>query len=236
VFEFLIEVQKAVRAAISADINSYAQSGGIGLLLAMLPFGLVFGVAHAMTPGHSKTVLASYVLGSGFRPLQATMVAVALSATHITTAILLAMITNTLVTRTLVGAGRTPALEAISRYSLIVLGAWLIYRAIRQRPHLHSEGMGMGFVAGLVPCPLTLFVMMFAMSQNVPEAGLAFSLSMFLGVMLVLSSVALLTTFARQGLSRLLQNHERRLTISLRLLDSVAGFALIAVSVAELLR
>jgi nickel/cobalt transporter (NicO) family protein len=96
--------------------------------------------------------------------------------------------------------------------------------------------MGMGFVAGLVPCPLTLFVMMFAMSQNVPEAGLAFSLSMFLGVMLVLSSVALLTTFARQGLSRLLQNHERRLTISLRLLDSVAGFALIAVSVAELLR
>ena len=81
------------------------------VLLAMMPLGIVFGAAHAMTPGHSKSILATYVLGSGLRPLRAVLTSLILAATHITSAVLLAVITNTLVTRTLVGAGRAPALE-----------------------------------------------------------------------------------------------------------------------------
>ncbi|WP_425459635.1 hypothetical protein [Hankyongella ginsenosidimutans] len=30
-------------------------------------------------------------------------------------------------------------------------------------------------MAGLIPCPLTLFVMTFALSRGVPEAGVAFA-------------------------------------------------------------
>jgi ABC-type nickel/cobalt efflux system permease component RcnA len=37
----------------------------------MMPLGIVFGAAHAMTPGHSKSILASYVLSSGLSPWRA---------------------------------------------------------------------------------------------------------------------------------------------------------------------
>lgn len=64
-----------------------------------------------------------------------------LAATHISSAVLLAVITNTLVTRTLVGAGRAPALEYTSRILLAAIGVWLVIRALRRRPHVHGEGM-----------------------------------------------------------------------------------------------
>ncbi len=41
-------------------------------------------------------------------------------------------------------------------------------------PHVHGEreGVAVGFMAGLISCPLTLFVMTFAISRGVPEAGI----------------------------------------------------------------
>lgn len=95
----------------------------------MLPFGIVFGMAHAMTPGHSKSFRAPYVLGSGLRLSRAVVTSLILAATHITSAVLRALVANSLVTRTLVGAGRAPALENISRFTLLATGIWLVAKA-----------------------------------------------------------------------------------------------------------
>ncbi|TIM37420.1 MAG: hypothetical protein E5Y56_33685, partial [Mesorhizobium sp.] len=45
-----------------------------------------------------------------------------------------------------------------------------------------EEGAAFGFMAGLIPCPLTLFVMTFAIVRGVPEAGIAFAVTMMAGV------------------------------------------------------
>ena len=235
-FEFLFDVQRTIKSLLTSDINAYAASENWHVLLAMLPFGILFGMAHALTPGHSKVVLASYVVGSGLKPLRATLVSMALSATHITSAVLLATITNTLITRTLVGAGRAPALEYTSRFSLAAIGMWLIYRALRQATHFHGEGIAVGFVAGLVPCPLTLFVMVFAISRGVPEAGLAFSVSMFFGVSAVLASVALIAAFAREQALRVMQSRDQQMTLIVRSVDLLSGVLLLSVSLWEMLR
>ena len=235
-FEFLFDVQRTIKSLLTTDINTYAASENWHVLLVMLPFGILFGMAHALTPGHSKAVLASYVVGSGLKPLRATLVSMALSATHISSAILQATITNTLITRTLVGAGRAPALEYVSRFSLVAIGLWLIYRALRQSPHLHNEGIAVGFIAGLVPCPLTLFVMVFAISQGVPEAGLAFSVSMFIGVSAVLVSVALIAAFAREQVVRLMQMWGRQIYLGVQSVELVSGILLLTLSLWEVLR
>jgi nickel/cobalt exporter len=235
-FEMLFEIQRAIRGSLSGAIGDFAQTGSWSILLAMMPLGIVFGAAHAMTPGHSKSVLASYVLGSNLKPMRAFLTSVALSATHITSAVLLAVIANTLVTRTLVGAGRAPALETISRGMLVVIGAWLVIRAVRNRPHAHGEGYLMGFIAGLVPCPLTLFIMVMAVSRGVPEAGLTFALCMFLGVGAVLGAIAATVALARQWAMAWIGTHGVRLAFASRWLDIAAGFSLLAISFAELYR
>jgi len=199
-FEFLVEVQRSIYAALSEDIATFAEDRHWSTLFAMLPLGIVFGAAHAMTPGHSKAVLATYILGSGLKPVRALLTSFALSLTHVSSAVVLAVVTNSLVTRTLVGAGRAPSLELTSRLMLAGIGIWLIFRAIRAKPHVHREGVAVGVMAGLIPCPLTLFVMTFALSRSVPEAGLAFSVSMLLGVAAILGAVAV-TSVWRETLS-----------------------------------
>ncbi len=234
--EFLVDVQRSIYAALSADIATFSNTGDWMTLLAMLPLGIVFGAAHALTPGHSKSVLAAYVLGSGLKPARALLVSFALSVTHISSAVVLAVVANSLVTRTLVGAGRAPSLELASRMMLAAIGLWLIFRAIRRKPHIHGEGAAVGVVAGLIPCPLTLFVMTFALSRGVPEAGLAFSVSMLGGVATILGVVALVAAVARGSLVHLFDRHEAALAQVSRALDAVAGAALTAIALFELSR
>jgi ABC-type nickel/cobalt efflux system permease component RcnA len=235
-FELLFEVQRAIRGSLTGAVEGFAQSQDWGMLAAMMPLGVVFGAAHAMTPGHSKSILASYVLGSGMRPLRAVLSSLVLAATHITSAVLLAVIANSLVTRTLVGAGRAPVLETLSRYLLVAIGLWLVLRAWRSRPHVHGEGYVAGFIAGLAPCPLTLFVMTLAVSRGVPEAGLAFAVAMFLGVAAVLVSIAATVAFARSWAEGWMGRHGARLSVASRWLDTLAGLALIAIALHELTR
>jgi ABC-type nickel/cobalt efflux system permease component RcnA len=235
-FQFLYEVQLAIRGSLTGAIDGFAQTQDWGVLLAMMPLGIVFGAAHAMTPGHSKSILATYVLGSGLSPYRAVLTSLILAATHISSAVLLAVIANTLVTRTLVGAGRAPALENLSRYMLVAIGLWLVLRAWRSRPHVHGEGYMAGFIAGLVPCPLTLFVMTLAVSRGVPEAGLAFAVAMFLGVAAVLVSIAATVAFARNWAEGWMERHGARLATVSRWLETLAGVALIAIALHELAR
>jgi ABC-type nickel/cobalt efflux system permease component RcnA len=235
-FQFLYEVQLAIRGSLTGAIDGFAQSQDWGVLAAMMPLGIVFGAAHAMTPGHSKSILATYVLGSGTKPTRAVLTSLVLAATHITSAVLLAVVTNSLVTRTLVGAGRAPALENFSRYLLVAIGLWLVLRAWSRRPHVHGEGYMAGFIAGLVPCPLTLFVMTLAVSRGVPEAGLAFALAMFLGVAAVLVGIAVTVTLARSWAEGWIGRHGARLAVASRWLDTLAGVALIAIALHELSR
>ncbi len=233
---FLIDVQRSIYATLSSDITAYSISRDITALLAVLPLGIMFGAAHALTPGHSKSVLAAYILGSGLKPARALLTSFVLSVTHISSAVLLAVVTNSLVQRTLVGAGRAPALEWTSRLMLVAIGLWLIYRAIRARPHVHGEGIAGGFIAGLIPCPLTLFVMTLALSRSAPEAGLAFSVSMLLGVAAILGAVAVISAIARNSLVHLFDRHGTAIAQISRGLDAIAGAALTSIALFELTR
>lgn len=198
--------------------------------------GIVFGAIHALTPGHGKSILASYLLGSRLATLRAFAVAAVLALTHVGTAVLIAITAAPLITRTLGGVGRAPSLEALSSGLLIAIGVWLLWRAWRARPHVHGEGVAVGFVAGLVPCPLTLFAMLFAMSRGVVEAGLVFAVAMMLGVLVTLSAVALLTVFMRDRLVSFTTRHGASMHTLARVLDGLGGALLIAFSIAGLLR
>jgi len=233
---FLFDVQRSIYAALTNDIAAYSHSRDLAALSAMLPLGIIFGAAHALTPGHSKSVLAAYILGSGLRPAGALLTSFILSITHISSAVVLTLVTNSLVTRALVGAGRAPSIEWTSRVILVGIGLWLIYRAIWAKPHVHGEGMATGFIAGLIPCPLTLFVMTLALSRGAPEAGLAFSVAMLLGVGLILGAVALLAAFARASFAHLVERHGAAISGISRGLDGIAGLALASISILELTR
>ena len=62
--QILIDLQRSIHDAVSSLFNSFAEAHDWRALLILLPLGIVFGAVHALTPGHSKVVLASYLVGS----------------------------------------------------------------------------------------------------------------------------------------------------------------------------
>src|SRR5215203_3763207 len=154
IMEFLVAIQRSINSVITADLSAFAATRDWMALLAVLPLGILFGAAHALTPGHGKTVLATYLAGSRLTALGGLIVAAVLTLTHIGSAVLLALIAAPLVSRTLGTAGRAVTLEHLSRGMLFAIGLWLILRAVRARDgvHQHSEGVMVGIVAGLIPC------------------------------------------------------------------------------------
>ena len=183
-------------------------------------------------------VLASYLLGSRLAAFRSAGVAGVLALTHVGSAVLIALAGVPLLSKALGSLGRAPALKTVSRTLLAVIGLWLVVRALRGGAHRHEErsGVMVGVTAGLVPCPLTLFAMVFAMSRGVPEAGLTFALAMILGVGFTLVTVALLTTFARDRLVTTVARHGTSFEKASRVLDGAAGCVLVFVVAHELLR
>src|SRR5215208_6062085 len=153
--DFLVGLQRWINASITADLSAFAATRNWLALLAVLPLGIAFGAVHALTPGHGKTVLASYLVGSRLAVLRGLAVAGALALTHVGSAVVLAVAAAPILTRTLGGVGRAPVLEDLGRGLLALIGLWFLWRAWRGRMHEHREGIAVGIVAGLVPCPLT---------------------------------------------------------------------------------
>lgn len=233
--EFLIETQRWIQGIISSDLSAYAATRDWTPLMLIFPFGIFFGAIHALTPGHSKIILASYVLGSRLAFRRGFIVAGTLATIHVLMAVLLAFTASTIITRTLGGVGRAPLLENISRGTLILIGVWLLLRAFRRRPHVHGEGLMVGFVAGLIPCPLTLFAMFLALSRGVPEVGLTFAAAMIIGVTITLSAVAVGTILARSWMLSLVEQHGGSIERISRLLDGLSAILLVAIGALQLL-
>ncbi|UCI08750.1 sulfite exporter TauE/SafE family protein [Mesorhizobium sp. B1-1-8] len=234
--QMLVEFQRTIYLALAEQIKLVSAGGGWLAFLTFLPMGIIFGAAHALTPGHSKSILATYLIGSESGLSRGLGVSLVLSFTHVTMAVLIALLSLPLVSIALGSVGRAPMLEDVSRGLLGLIGLWMLWRAVNHRGHSHygHEGEAVGIMAGLIPCPLTLFAMTFAISRGVPEAGLAFAATMMLGVAFTLSAVALLAVFFRRQLLHLLQSYPRALASVTWSVEGIAGAVLAAVAVHEI--
>lgn len=196
-WHWLALVQRDILSDVAASLQGFAKTGDWLLLAALAPWAVVFGAAHALTPGHSKTVLALWLAGTGARRREALRTAFVLAATHIGMSVLIVLAALPVVTMARGEAGRAPLMEDISRALLGLSGLWLIWQGVRGQVHA-AGGRRFGVAAGLIPCPLTLFVMTFAAAKGVTLAGLGFAAMSMLGVALVLGAVALFaSTFGR---------------------------------------
>nr|WP_313533785.1 sulfite exporter TauE/SafE family protein [Brucella anthropi] len=234
----IISFQRETYLAFAEHIKAFAAGGGWSAFLVYLPMGILFGAAHALMPGHSKTILATYLAGSPLGLLRGLTVSLVLSFTHVTMSVLIVLLALPLVSfSSFVNPGRAPVLEDLSRGLLGIIGIWMLLRAFRKRQHSHDhgEGLAVGFMAGLIPCPLTLFVMTFAVSRGVPEAGIAFALVMMLGVALTLSAVAAAAVLFRQGMIHLIEDRAVLLDKTSRVIEAGAGLLLTLVAIRELI-
>ena len=91
----------------------------------------VLGGGHALTPGHGKTVMAAYLVGSHGTVRQAIVLGVSVTISHTLGVIGLAVVVQ--VAADVIAPERIyPILAAISGGMVVAIGAWLLYGCVRR--------------------------------------------------------------------------------------------------------
>jgi nickel/cobalt transporter (NicO) family protein len=80
-----------------------------------------------------------------------------------------------------------------------LIGLWLLFRAWRLHEHGHAamDGRVLAFVTGLVPCPLTTFIMVYATAQGIVIAGLLVTAGMAVDMIMTIALFALAAVLLR---------------------------------------
>jgi nickel/cobalt exporter len=116
-------------------------SGGLILVGMLVAFGL--GAMHAMSPGHGKTIVAAYLVGSRGTLKHAGLLGFMVTFTHTVTVFLLGL-GMLFFQRFVVAEKIVPLLGAVSGLSIVSIGLMLLYRRSKALmvgdSHIHSHG------------------------------------------------------------------------------------------------
>jgi ABC-type nickel/cobalt efflux system permease component RcnA len=195
--ESLIGIQRWLYGGVSAGLADVA-AGNIAAVAAAMALALVFGAVHALMPGHGKTVLVSYHLGQPGRWRDGLATGALLALTHVGMAIVLVLAGVAVISRAFASGGRTPNFEIASAVLITLIGLLLLWQALRRRPHSHpGSGKALALVTGLVPCPLTTFVMSYALVHGMLIAGLVVTAAMATGMVATIAAFAIAAVLAR---------------------------------------
>jgi len=203
------------------DLVSQENLSGFPLIVAfLLAFG--FGCAHALTPGHGKTMVAAYLVGERGTPKHAILLGLTTTVTH-TVSVFALGVAMYFLAGSFAPDRVTRILELISGASIALLGAWLLYRRALQlrnidpdlaHGHTHEPPpipenggevslaslLALGASGGLVPCPSALVLLLSSIALGRVGLGLFLLISFSLGLASVLVGIGLAVLYAKNFL------------------------------------
>ena len=115
---------------------------GFGLALSCMLVAFGIGALHAVEPGHGKTMVAAYLVGSHGTPKHAVLLGAMVTFTHTVSVFLLGFITLFLA-QYIMPETLTKYLGVASGLSIVWIGALLLYRRWRtfsKASHAHGHG------------------------------------------------------------------------------------------------
>jgi len=195
--------------------------GDIGLGLILLGMAVAFGLGamHALSPGHGKTIVAAYLVGSRGAFRHAIFLGGMVTFTH-TISVFVLGLTTLFLSQYVLPEKIFPVLGAISGLAIVWIGGVMLYqRAQRLRhahhdhehgPHTHThvpEGditlgslIALGASGGLVPCPSALVLLLSSIALGRVGLGLLLLVAFSFGLAIVLMGIGVLVLYAKHFL------------------------------------
>jgi ABC-type nickel/cobalt efflux system permease component RcnA len=226
-----------------------------GWLIAGIAVAFWLGALHALEPGHGKTIVAAYLVGSRGNMKHAALLGASVTFTH-TLSVFLLGIGTLLLSSYIVPEKIIPVLGVLSGVSILLIGGWLFvkrWRAYRHElaharghhhhhhhghSHSHSHShvpqgditvgslMALGASGGLVPCPAAMVLLLSAIAIGRVGLGLILLVAFSLGLAGVLMAIGMLVIYAKSWLPESSKNSQHPL---LKLAPIASAFVILCV-------
>jgi ABC-type nickel/cobalt efflux system permease component RcnA len=190
---------------------------GFWVIVASLGAALFWGMAHALSPGHGKTIVTAYLVGQRGTPRHAALLGLVVTATHTVGVFALGAVTL-LLSRFIVPDELYPWLNLVSGVLVVLIGASVLRaRLLRRRAHTHGHHhdhhdhehglsrrslVAVGVSGGLLPCPSALVVLLAAISLHRVAFGMLLVVAFSVGLALTITGIGLAAVLARGAFRR----------------------------------
>jgi nickel/cobalt exporter len=216
-------INRAINAQLMAIKSGDRRNGMPGELWGGLLIGFLYGVFHALGPGHGKSVIIGYFLGRAAHPLRGIAMAGWISLSHVVGAIVIVTVVHFILAESLASpVDEVDGLRVFSYAAILLIGLGLLWSVLRggghadahdhdhgQAGHRHGEhcvdlpgarkeqGL-LGVAAGFIPCSGAILILVFALTNGIVLAGIAMTMAIAVGMAITLSAMGVASIVVRR--------------------------------------
>jgi nickel/cobalt transporter (NicO) family protein len=189
------------------------------VILASLAAALFWGAAHALSPGHGKTIVTAYLIGRRGTPRDAAVLGAIVTVTHTIGVFALGLVTLVL-SQWIVPDRLYPWINVVAGLLVVAIGLSVLSARVaharahhhghEHHHHDHDDGeaisrrglLAVGISGGILPCPSALVVLLAAISLHRVAFGLVLIVAFSLGLALSITGIGLAAVLAKKAFAR----------------------------------
>lgn len=223
---YLSTKMEDTKASILSLLKEIEITGSILSYLWLLIFSFIYGMIHAIGPGHGKSLVSAYFLSNNRSVMKAFSIASLIAVVHTFSAFTLTFVIYYILNAYLneYFTDVESITTKISALVIIAIALYLFYKKIPKKstekplwstenPNEHqtscvcsackntSTDLGVILSAGIIPCPGTITIFVFAISYGMYTVGFLSAIFMSVGMSVVIFAAALLSIKVRHTAS-----------------------------------
>jgi nickel/cobalt transporter (NicO) family protein len=223
----LLTFQREANRLIGEHMRAIRAGESSTALLIGLGLAFLYGVVHALGPGHGKLVVVSYFLSREARVGRGLLMGLQIAIFHVLSAMAVVALADLLLRRAFGGAPAEVAGVRLFSYGLIALiGAVMLVQAVR-RAQQRSAGLeidgccggahgkhdhrrdareqaqqgALSLGVGLVPCTGAVLILLYAVANDILSAGMLLVAAIAAGMAITMGGLGILSVVARRAVA-----------------------------------
>ena len=222
----LAQAQRRLNDAISAAFREVRDNGSPTAIAVILGLAFLYGVLHAIGPGHGKAVVASYFVGTRARWTSGIAMGSLISLIQgVTAIVLVGLLAVILQWRQFDVLNRATLVEFVSYGLIALLGLVMLWRGITGQGCAHDHGVEhdhaashdhdhdhppsrggtalrgrLVIAAGLTPCASAIIILLFALANQALLVGVVAVAALSLGMAITVSAIGVASVLGRQAI------------------------------------
>jgi ABC-type nickel/cobalt efflux system permease component RcnA len=227
----IISYQFELNRFVSTNLRSLNEEYSFEIVSMILGVSFLYGLIHALGPGHGKAIVSFYFMNSDSNKKDAFRLGYMISIVHaisaLTVTFVIYFLLDVIFSRTFKDV--TSISTNISAMMIMSVAIYLIYETIKHSKQKEQEIQKsdkskymVALSAGIIPCPGVMTIVLFSISQGHLALGIVSAIVMSIGMGFTISLAGILTVLFKDKLPK----NNSKLRIGLELFSALLIFGL----------
>jgi nickel/cobalt exporter len=235
-----VKKQMNLRNTLAIHLTSWKNNSSSSLLWAILLTAFLYGIFHAMGPGHRKTIVFSMYIARKAPPWEPALTGFLLALFHGGTSVILLLILKSTAGAISTKADKIAIYMEGAAYSILIITALIliIYSIIKfikknnvtKNSTIPQNTMGLSalLITGFYPCPGAVLILILALTQNILMIGIIAVMIMSAGMAIPIIASGYLAWAGRTGIFLGLKKNQHKIEKAASIIE-LAGYSLLLI-------